>query len=47
MVDDPISDDGQTIELEMSDGRSAKFFPSVVEIVYNCPRSGDYLGNVG
>jgi hypothetical protein len=33
--------------LGRSDEHRAKFLPSVVEIIYNCPNSRGYLGNVG
>ena len=41
------SNDGQIIEPGLSDGCRTKLLTSVVEIVYNCPRTGGYLGNVG
>ena len=41
------SNDGQIIEPGLSDGCRTKLLTSVVEIVYNFPRTGGYLGNVG
>ena len=40
------SNDGQIIKSGLSDGRRAKFIPSVVEVVYDWLRIGGHLGNV-
>lgn len=41
------SNDGQIIKLGLSDGRGAKFVPSVVGIAYDLLLYECYLGNVG
>ncbi len=40
------SNNGQIIKSGLSDGRKAKFLPSVAEIAYNWLRIEGYLGNV-
>ena len=41
------SNNGLTIKLGLSDGRGAKFLPSVVGVIYDWLRIGGHLGNVG
>ena len=41
------SNDGQIIKSGLSDGRRAKFLPSVVGVVYDWLRYECHLGNVG
>ena len=40
------SNNGQIIKSGLSDGRRAKFLPSVVGVVYDWLRIGGHLGNV-
>ena len=40
------SNDGQITKSGLSDGRRAKFFPSVAALIYNPLRTEGYLGNV-
>jgi len=42
-----VSNNGKIIESGLSDGRRAKFLPSVVGVVYDWLRIGGHLGNVG
>ena len=41
------SKDGQIIKSGLSEGRRAKFLPSVVWFAYDCHGIESYLGNVG
>ena len=41
------SNDGQIIKSGLSDGRRAKFLPSVVGFAYDLLRYECYLGNIG
>ena len=41
------SKDGQIIKSRLSEGRRAKFLPSVVWFAYDCHGIESYLGNVG
>jgi hypothetical protein len=41
------SNDGQIIKSGLSDGRRAKFLPSVVGFAYDWLRIEGHLGNVG
>jgi len=41
------SNNGQIIKMGLSDGRRAKFLPTVVGVVYDWLRIGGHFGNAG
>jgi len=41
------SNGGQITKSELSNGRRAKFLPSIVELTYNWPNVKGFLGNNG
>jgi len=42
-----VSNGGQITKSELSDGRRAKFLPSITELTYNWSNVKGYLGNDG